>query len=36
MGDRRKIKKLPELDGAVLKKELENAYKQIKFYEAEI
>jgi len=36
MGDRRKSKKLPDIDGAVMKKELENAYKQIKIYEVEI
>ena len=36
MGERRKSKKLPDIDGAVMKKELENAYKQIKFYEIEI
>ena len=36
MGDRRKSKKLPDIDGPVIKKELENAYKQIKFYEIEI
>ena len=32
VGDHRRVVKLPEINEAVLKKELENAYKQIRIY----
>ena len=36
VGDHRRVVRLPEINEGVLKKELENAYKQIKIYEHEV